>query len=1558
MIRFATHVLLVLLALIALADRVAVAQVFVQMGMQSQAGRLVEPPRTVLQQLRDAERAAQQERYGEAVLILGELLQRQPAADDDDELAGQDFFMDVGELPPGATPQQRTVEGLPNDARPRRGDDDAQAPFEAPVSKTLLEEARRMLSQLPPAALETYELRYGPQARQLLDNTMAQRDWSGPEEVRRRYFHTEAGRDATALLAQRALSLGRPLQTRRLLEALLWHPQLESGRRAAVRQLVTGLADGLGPEYLGEPSQQQRSDDAAGAAPAAALELQGLRPRRGTSDSDYTMLGGDPGRQEPAAGQLPLSIPRWVAQAAELPGQRRLLEEAAESMISTGDVAPPSWMPIKVGDQVLMRSTNHIFGVDFRSGKVIWPYPWFETAAASDSESPSILEEEDAGRMRLIQRVWNDIPYGRITSDGQRVYFLADLAEVESASMHPLMGFQGMRPSESASNSLIALDIATEGKLAWRIGGEEGFGEAGDIFFLGPPLPVGDSLYVLAELTGDIVLICLDAATGLWRWTQQLVAIEGHRVQHDPVRRIAGATPSYHEGVLVCATGAGVIVAVDVVDQSLMWAVRFERNEALHQQVFGGRQGPSPEQLLKRWWDGTPRIVGDTVFVTPIESDRLFALDLHSGEKRWKEIARSQKGARYLAGVRQRTMVLVGSDHVRGAAAATGKSLWATPDGWLEVGEQVSGVGVFGTHLSAAGEEPREAYFVPTTANRIIAVSTQDGSVLAARAMQFPTGNLIAVQGSILSQSATDLAAAAGQRWLQQQVEVALDADPDDFGAMVNRAELLFEDGQLEESLRWLQRARDMKPNDVHVENLLVDVMLRTLREDFSAHVDLLDQLEPLIQRPADAVQLKRLQIRAALDAGDPLESTRQMISLSQLVTADASLSGLNRAHHDPAHQVSLDHWLGARLAQAIAAAEPPEREQLEAIVADHLQTHRSAAAPLARRLLIHFGALTASEPLLDTLVQRYRQENQWLAMERTLLESAAASPVATEQLAANHLSSLAEVYALGGMTADAAGLLVELARREGAEPDPATRFDGLDWDEEAVAGLRQTPEESVWGEAIETRVPASISRRSSSRRLNRSTSCKIHRIVSRHFSNWQVISDPGAPLVVRDPLGNDYPIQLETRREEQLRQAVFSGGVMIVMLSDELVAVNLFDLISGQRNPFLWRRPWRTDGGSGVKSQSEATTFGDQVYRYFIGSSRSDANATELTLGPILGDSFYLMQGGELVAHDVVTGEPKWRNLETPRGGWIVASGDRVAVVSAEAKTVMQYDRRDGRLLSREPFEEHQIWTATDSAILAFRDSDDGKRELVLWDPIDDRQLLRHEFAGVLDDNRVFGRVLNGHHLVTLSSQGELLVWDLQQARQISQSSIDPIPQLSGVQVLSRPQMLVLLPNTGESAEESGAIVTTQSGQEHIRVDRKLVAISLDDGEPLWTVPLDGLPWGCTLSQATGSPLIVLSRSKSQYQATGSRTRSLDVMAIDARNGQPHKTIDYPVETINNDIESIVRPQPEQQRVTVRVGSLEIEYRFSDKAPARSDPDDEAEDKEDDEGNESGQDD
>ena len=74
-------------------------------------------------------------------------------------------------------------------------------------------------------------------------------------------------------------------------------------------------------------------------------------------------------------------------------------------------------------------------------------------------------------------------------------------------------------------NRLLAVDVQS-GRVVWKIGGRgrEVPAELREAYFLGPPLPLGNSLFALVEKKQDLNLVCLGGDRGDVLWSQHLVS--------------------------------------------------------------------------------------------------------------------------------------------------------------------------------------------------------------------------------------------------------------------------------------------------------------------------------------------------------------------------------------------------------------------------------------------------------------------------------------------------------------------------------------------------------------------------------------------------------------------------------------------------------------------------------------------------------------------------------------------------------------------------------------------------------------------------------------------------------------------------------------------------------------------------------------------------------------------------------------------------------------------------------------------------------------------------
>ncbi|MCH8260980.1 MAG: PQQ-binding-like beta-propeller repeat protein [Planctomycetes bacterium] len=180
--------------------------------------------------------------------------------------------------------------------------------------------------------------------------------------------------------------------------------------------------------------------------------------------------------------------------------------------------------------------------------------------------------------MLLAQRGWRDLAAGTLSSDGHLVFALESTGFLSQYYPPTFLPRQRRPTAATDYNRLVAYDLSTAGKLKWEVRGQREYAlELAGAFFLGPPLPLDGHLYCLVEISGDVRLVVLDASTGKFEWSQTLGLPESALLQY-PLRRLAGLTPAYSNGLLICPTTSGMVVAFDLSRRMLRWAYRYSRS--------------------------------------------------------------------------------------------------------------------------------------------------------------------------------------------------------------------------------------------------------------------------------------------------------------------------------------------------------------------------------------------------------------------------------------------------------------------------------------------------------------------------------------------------------------------------------------------------------------------------------------------------------------------------------------------------------------------------------------------------------------------------------------------------------------------------------------------------------------------------------------------------------------------------------------------------------------------------------------------------------------------
>lgn len=1467
-------IVLGLLAVCGGEPRMAIGQLQFGQSGRMIPGQFVEPPRALRGALENAERAIESRAYGDAVYLLGDLLVRQDA---DVAVAG-DYFFDVEQ--PTASESFRT-------------------------------RVLQMLKSLPASGRQLYETRYGPVAEKALSDALATGDPSGLADVVRRYPLSIAGVRATMLLAGHELAAGRALSAALLLRELEGNPTAAEefrGRelwlqaaawfaadRAKEGERVLSMLDRGTRVRVGEQQVEFSQDLSDAQALASQLVERGRHAEAEATEagrpSETRMAGGGPARRGEGGAEQPNLHMRWKVPTTSSSHEESLIGIYQRQESATGNWPIPTWYPIVVGDTVVARTTQRVIGIDLQTGKRTWEYPWFSVDEEFTEETAGFEAlPEKVGETLLAQRIWNDTPYGQITSDGQRVFLLSGLEEVQRMSgtpFNPLGVVPGAQSSSSTTNTLVALELASEGKLLWTIDGASTEIESlSGAFFLGPPLPLDGRLYQILEVGGDTYVACLDARNGSLLWQQHLVAAESGGVSADPLRRVVGAMPAAAEGVLVCPTGHGTVVAIDLITRSLRWGMRPGRMVDTSPAVRFEQVAPDNTD---RWLDGTPTIADGAVVVTPPESDQLMCLDLVTGQPRWPAQRRDDR--RYVGGVRDGRIVIVGADFVEAVDLQSGELKWQAE---LPLGALVSGRGAFG-----AGE-----YFVPTSANRVVAIDLETGELRESGAVEYTLGNLVAVRGQVISHAADSVSAAYGRESLQREIDARLAVNPDDLEALVRKGEIALEEGRLEDAYAALSDSWERTSENEEVRQLLVETMLEMLERPAPADDSIIERLAELVETAGERMALARKLVDRAIErgtAGIP-DALDQLVLLSQLDADQARLpaaNGRGLIDAEEGRDVTLTSWIASRVERLVqdVGGDGAFEESVAKRLGELVENHQFARPLEQRRFLREFGSLSATLPVRLSLVRRLIGEDNLLAAERTLLAGLAREESENSQRQLHLL--LARVYASAGWSADAQRHLEDGERLGEAASD------------EELAGMsrQELVRRIEMGRGGRTEWPAFVSvdvESDQSPRNQFQTSRTAPRVLEKRvlrgeqWRDWQVSVSGQGVLALIDPHGSALTqVQLGNVMYTSVgpREAYFDGGLLVVLLPGEMVVLDLFRLPSGDSNAVLWREAWRAGSASSERRTATITSpLGHRTANYLDKRQRPLGQ-----LAGVFADALVLRRGDELLACDPLSGDELWRTtVRTADGSGGGGEGDvhpgalkpfasgweDTVFVSSGRDSVMHFDATDGRLreVAKLP-EDRMIWASTGRYALMLR-RDGGQVGATLYDLATSERVLEYAAPG-----DVKGTVVGERWACMLQPDGALRVWDLREGRQVIDAkfhvSVEGLSLLHARQWQDQLLVMTDFDSVAEGARDYRSASSSTTGHDLREVAGPVMAFDLTTGKPRWEKPVTIPAFDVDLDAPSGSPILFFYRSERTLNAQFNRGMNVSVIAIDTRDGQ-----------------------------------------------------------------------
>ena len=1354
----------------------------------------------------------------------------------------------------------------------------------------LKETARQMLRDLPPDGRTVYETTFGPVAQRLLQQSVENGDLLLLRQIARRYFYTPAGHEAALLFAQNEADKGRHLTAALTYQQLLesadaadrFQPQLSvlaamswlaADQPATAADVLRQLSEqGYRDIQISEQDYPLRASNEDLAAWLLQIAGTPASKSRRTEDQWLT-LRGNPSRNGHTDGGLPHLRVRWQVRLLEHRNLESVHEEMSAMLAQQNTSQLPAATPLAVGDYVITRSAHGLLAIDFKSGKRIWQAePQREQLLKKLMDS---TQQQSRGDNKLepaqsfARMVWEDYLYNTTSSDGQRVYVIRDLTLPNLDQNHAmiLMPPRARRGDNSGekTNRLCAYDLPTQGKLIWEVDGAARQDDLQGAFFLGAPVAVGQSLYCLAEIKSEtaIYLIALDRQTGKLQWRQQLADLE-NGILSDTRRRLQASSPSYESGMLVCPTGAGVVVGVDLAKQALAWAYSYETvpKFSFRRSNRNLRMGIVATPANRVWVQSAPVISDGRVLLTPPESNMLHCVDLRTGKLLWKH---ERGDSLFLAGVEAGRVVLVGNRGMTALQLADGQPAW--PDEQLDL--PPDGV------PTGSGFFSKGQYFLPLSNAEVIAVDVSRGKIAAKSSSRDGQrlGNMICYRGAVISQTGQFLDCFDQVDVLRAKSQRRRAADATDYEALRTLGEIAYNEGQLTQAIELLGEAYQSEPGDLRTREVLSEALVAALDENFAEHHRWLSLLQQIEQDSAESqLTLLRLQAKGLLEIGRAVEAFDVCLQAYENPALSETELTIGRDH-----QVLAPRWLAAQSAAVWAAASLEERDlitdRLSPLVESTLQSDDAAQWQLFHECFQH---LELVEPVGLTLAADYAARGNLLTAQQLFLKLAASENPQVSNAAVANCSRLLH-------QADMAHLAVEYDARLRGELADQLCLDGMSgleclaqWAVAADGSLRQSGRDWPYGQVEWSLEGVKDATRARSSR-NPQTGIRIERsdevLATCQVALLGVVSGRNREITIQDSLGrNFFRAKLDQGAQTRVTTqggvyGVSRGNLLILSLGRQIVA---FDTLSSSGQP-LWRKD--TTSNLQYANQANAALRNLQAWRR-SSISRSKFNWVGI-IGPVTHDSCVFQFDQRLICVDPRSGETKWKRNGLPLGADLFGDEQFTFLVPKNSDQAMIFSTADGRFLGETthaiPASPERL-TSDGRNLIRWRKRDDRRWVLSAFDALEGEELWNYDFELVAKID-----VAQNRFAAVADSAGRCVVVDLRNGQLTVDHQTEANVSLEEVHLLAGTNDFVVsvqqAPDLATKRKFTGFNQTDYS----LAFVGQLYAFDRKTGQANWQIPAEvqGLP--LMLSQPVDLPVIAFAGTI----RNGGANRSKQIMGL-----------------------------------------------------------------------------
>jgi outer membrane protein assembly factor BamB len=260
--------------------------------------------------------------------------------------------------------------------------------------------------------------------------------------------------------------------------------------------------------------------------------------------------------------------------------------------------------------------------------------------------------------------------------------------------------------------SLIALDEVT-GQVKWAYGPMVATTvEESRMRFLAAPAGGPRTVYtgyVLDNIEGETHtdteygLIAFESATGRIRWRTPLCRLApgkfaaGFAEQRRNRIRSFVSPPLVHQGTVYYNTNAGAVAALDALSGRIKWLNRYPYYPSIHDatRTFRGAYPLIPGRRGTRlWFNQRPLVVGERLYVLPVDGPFLYCIDRRSGRVFWSKPQAGSDVRYFLGPISTGELAVVYSGRSKRIAwyggsscrpvhllnPETGETVWSSPD--------------------------------------------------------------------------------------------------------------------------------------------------------------------------------------------------------------------------------------------------------------------------------------------------------------------------------------------------------------------------------------------------------------------------------------------------------------------------------------------------------------------------------------------------------------------------------------------------------------------------------------------------------------------------------------------------------------------------------------------------------------------------------------------------------------------------------------------------------------------------------------------------------------